>query len=114
MELKLPSDPSKKKSGTIINEDIIKRCWLCHLFLQSTRIKVKFHKPYPYSIFIFKLQEYKEKRLNFDFQDNVPLFTIAIRMGDIGVIACLQDNNTQETLFKNEIRKIKRIKLHPK
>lgn len=113
MELRLLFNPAKKTEGTIIDKETLKRYRMCHLFLQSIRIKVKFHKPYPWSIFIFKVQEYKENKLNFDFKDNLFFLTIAIRLGDIGIIGCLQDNNAQEMMFKDYFRKIRRITLHP-
>ena len=98
-ELSLLFDRKNKKGGRIIDKETLERYRTCHLFLQGARIQVKFHKPYPWSIFIVKLQEYDQKELNFDFQDNILFLTIAIRMGDIGIIACLQDNNTQEQVF---------------
>lgn len=113
MELRLLFDPAKKAEGTIIDKETIERYRMCHLFLQSIRTKVKFHKPCPWSIFIFQIQEYGKNKLNFDFKDSLFLLTIAVRMGDIGIIGCLQDNNSQERIFKNYFRKIQKIALHP-
>jgi hypothetical protein len=113
MELSLSFDPKDREGRTIIDEETLERYRMCHIFLQATRIKVKFHKPYPWSIFIVELQKYDQEKLNFDFKDNVLFLTVAIRIGDIGIIACLQDNNTQEQIFGDDFRKIKAFPLHP-
>jgi hypothetical protein len=113
LELRLLFDPAKSNAGTIIDKKTLSEYRMCHLFLQATRIKVKYHKPYPWSVFVLKVQEYDQKELNFDFKDNPFLLTIAVRMGDIGIIACLQDNNAQEYIFGDIFRKIKKIPLHP-
>jgi len=39
--------------------------------------------------------------------------TFSIRMGNIGIIACLQDNGAQNDLFQDYYRKLQKIKLHP-
>ena len=113
MELRLLFDLKDDKKGTIIDRETIERYRMCHLFLQATRLKVKFNKPLPWSIFVFRVQEYDKKELNFDFKDNILFLTIALRMNDIGIIACLQDNNFQEQSFGSYFRKIKKISLHP-
>jgi len=114
MELRLFFNPARKGEGTIIDKDIIERYRMCHLFLQSIRIKTKFHKHHPWSIFIFQVQEYTKAKLNFDFRDSLSFLNIAIRMGNVGIIGCLQDNGTQERMFKDYVKKFKKIKLHPK
>lgn len=113
MELRLLFDPSKKTNRTIVDKETMKRYRTCHLFLQSIRIKAKFHKPYPFSIFVFNVQQYKNKKLNFDFKDNLFYLNIAVRLGDIGIIGCLQDSNEQEMIYKDYFRKIRKIALHP-
>lgn len=113
MDLRLFFDPSVKSKGTIIDKETLERYRTCHIFLQATRMKVKFHKPYPWSVFLVKTQKYKEKRLNFDFKDNPLFLTIAIRMNDIGIVACLQDNNTQEATMNDFFKKLHKMSLHP-
>jgi hypothetical protein len=113
LELRLFFDRSDEKKGTIINKEMLETYRMCHLFLQSARINTRFHEPYPWSVFIFKLQKNGQTKLDFDFKDDIFSLNIAIRMGDIGVIACLQDNNSQEQIFEDEFRKIKKHSLHP-
>lgn len=98
-----------------INTDkgVLENYRMCLLTLNSVKTKTMFTKPYPWSIFIFNLQQYNDKNKNFDYKDNIPTLSIAIRMGDIGIIACLQDNNTQERMFGNYFKKIRKILLHP-
>jgi len=111
-EGRLSFDQKNKDIGTIVDNEFIEGHKACHLFLQAARNKVKFHKPYPWSIFIFELQKYDTKEFNFDYRDH-PSMVIAIRMGSIGIIACLQDNNTQKDLFNDVFKKIQKIQLHP-
>jgi len=113
MELGLLFDRSQKSEGTIMSKQALEQYSTCHFFLQAIRIKVEFRKPVPWSIFLFKIQQYPEDRLNFDFRDNPLSLTIAIRMDDIGVIACLQDNHAHEDIFHDYFKKIRRIALHP-
>jgi len=113
MDLRLLLDQKDNQQGTIINKEILEEYRMCHLFLQAVRIKVKIHKPCPWSIFIVPVQKYDKKELDFDFRDNSFFLTIAIRMGDIGIIACLQDNNTQYQMFSRYFTKFKKVDLHP-
>lgn len=39
--------------------------------------------------------------------------TFSIRMGNIGIIACLGDNGALNDLFRDYYRKLQKIKLHP-
>lgn len=71
-----------------------------------------FHKPYPWSIFIFKLQKHDIEKFNFDYKDHLSM-AVAIRVGEVGIIVCLQDNNTQKQYFTDSIEEIKKISLHP-
>jgi len=112
MEGRFLFDRSDKKGGTIIDDKFIQGYKACHLFLQAARNKVMFHKPYPWSIFIFKLQKYNIEKLNFDYRDH-PSMAVAIRIGEVGIIACLQDNNTQKQYFGDIFERIKKISLHP-
>jgi len=112
MEGRFLFDRSDKKSGTIVDNKFIQGYEASHFFLQAARNKVIFHEPYPWSIFIFKLQKYNIEKLNFDYRDH-PSMAVAIRMGEIGIIACLQDNGTQKQYFSDSLEGIKKISLHP-
>lgn len=113
MEMRLLFDLSDKSQGTIMNKRSLEQFRACHQFLQAVRIKCKFHKPVPWSIFVFKVQKYAEKERNFDFRDNIFSLTVALRMNDMGIIACLQDNHAHEDIFGSYFNKIHRIALHP-
>jgi len=113
MEFRLVIDRSGKLRGTILTKQDLERFRMSHLFLQSVRIKTKFHKPVPWSIHVFKVQKYPATELNFDFKDNILLHTIAIRMNDIGIVACLQDNRAHQNNFGSHFAKIGKIPLHP-
>jgi len=67
---------------------------------------------HPWSIFLVETHSYGDKR-DFDYHDEILTLTFSIRMGEIGIIACLEDNGAQEEQFSDYFEKLKGIKLHP-
>ena len=86
LEVITPRDPRFKRRK-ILKKTFFKSLETVYIFLNSVRIKAEFHKPYPWSIFIFKVQTHSDAQFNFDFKDNPIMLTIAVRMGDIGIVA---------------------------
>jgi len=114
LELITPRDPrfSRRK---ILKKDFFRTLETAFLFLSSVRVKTHFHKPFPWSLFIFKTQQSADVRRNFDFADNPLSLTIALRANDIGVVAALQDNGAVKALGEGAlgIRDTKKLALHP-
>ena len=114
LDLRLPRDRSKVNSLKILNKKIFEEnLETCHIFLQSLKKKTIFRKPPPWSIFVFNIKKYKNDKDNFDFMDNPSTLSIGIRMGDIGIVACLQDNHAQYIVTKKSVKKIQKVKIHP-
>jgi hypothetical protein len=84
---------------TIVTDDLLEEFQMHHFFLQSCRRAMSFDGFHPASIFTFKTQFHAESESNFDFLDSPRTLTIGIRMGDVGVVAVLQDGGAQERLF---------------
>jgi len=111
-EMSLLLDRSDIKKGFMMSSAFMKSFSSHWMFLQGIRGKHKFQDFFPASIFIFRTQKPKEIKLQWDFMDNLQSMFIAIRMGEIGVIAVLQDGETQEKM-KNLLNDFFKIPLHP-
>lgn len=111
-ELSLLNDRSNPALGYITSHEFLDDFKAHYIFLQGIRGLHKFEKFSPASIFIFKTQCPDEPELQWDFTDDVRSMFIAIRMGEIGIIAVLQDNGSNETM-KNLLGDFSQIQLHP-
>lgn len=111
-ELSLFLDRKNPEMGKIMESDVLERFKILYLFFQSVRLSVEFEDFNPYSIFIFKTHV-KGDEIDFDYYDALvfPFFTI--RMGEIGIIACLQDKGIIEEMFSDPFKKFGNIELHP-
>lgn len=111
-ELFLPKNIRKKEDGNIVSTEYLDSFYSHFLFLQGIRKKLIFKDFFPASIFYFKTQVYENNQLNWDLIDNQQCLFIAIRIGEIGIICVLQDNQiTQE--IDNHLRPYQEIDLHP-
>jgi len=111
-ELSLCFDRSDPAQGFITDPEILQELRTLHAFLQSIRMPFEFAGFHPWSIFIVETHTYGDKR-DFDYHDEVLTLTFAIRLGGIGIIACLEDNGAQEDLFSDFFEQFDGIKLHP-
>jgi hypothetical protein len=112
-ELSLLQDLSKKDSDTIVTANFLERFKMFHVFLQSVRIPFNFMGFSPWSLFIFNIHTYDNIGDNFDYLDNIPAMSFAIRFGEIGVIACLQDNGAQEQFYSDFFYKFQHHRILP-
>jgi len=111
-ELSLRIDRSDPTKGFIADPEILQELRTLHTFLQSIRMPFDFVGFHPWSIFLVETHSYGDKR-DFDYHDEIFTLTFSIRMGEIGIIACLEDNGAQEERFTDYFEKFKGIKLHP-
>lgn len=111
-ELSLSLERKDPEKGSITNPDLLKDFKTFYFFLQSIRAPFEFIDFKPWSIFIFNLHIY-DNLSQFDYRDSFIFMTFSIRMGNIGIIACLGDNGAQDDLFQDYYRKLQKIKLHP-
>ncbi len=111
-ELSLSYDRSDPTQGFIIDPELLQELKTLHTFLQSVRMPFDFVGFHPWSIFLVETRSYGDKR-DFDYHDEIFTLTFSIRLGDIGIIACLEDNGAQEDLMSDYFKKFKGIKLHP-
>lgn len=107
-------DVSRKEptKGKIIPPKYLKHFNTHLLFLQGIRGRHKFIDFFPGSIFIFKTQLPNNIERQWDYMDNHYAMLISMRLGEIGVIAVLQDGNTLSD-YSNDLEKHRKIDLHP-
>lgn len=87
-ETSLLFDRSQPGRGSIVNPGFIDDLRQCHFVLQSARKPTSFtclHGDFPFSLYSYKIPEYR-KNHEFDLSTNVAGQSIAIRVGQLGVI----------------------------
>lgn len=112
-ELFLPFDRRQPSADTILSPDLLEKYRMAHLLLQGIRLPMKFIERNPWSLFVFESQKHTNQNLNFDYKDCIQGLTFGIRMGEISIIAVLQDNSAQAEIFQETIERLQQLKLHP-
>lgn len=112
LETTLAFSPRYPKKGRIFKTQQLERLSHLHIILQAIRGKTEFSAGNPWSVFVFKIYQDPDYSGNFDFKDNLRAFTFSIRMDDIGVIVCLQDNGAHKQHFRG-YAKLRKKSLHP-
>lgn len=111
-ELSLFIDRSNTNKGSVTSPELLEQYRTLHMFLQSIRVPFEFVGFQPWSIFLVETHAYGDER-DFDYHDEIFTTTFSIRMSEIGIIACLEDNGAQEEFFSEYFDRFKGIKLHP-
>lgn len=109
--LSLLVDRKEKGKGTILSPDQLKHYQMLHELLQSVRVKFEFNLGTPWSIFLFKTHQYGDER-DFDYYD-MPSINFSIRIGEVGIVACLGDNGALKEDYAEYVKQFEDIKLHP-
>lgn len=111
-ELFLLYDLKNPDKGKLLNPENIKKYQSHLLFLQGIREAHKFIHFVPYSIYIVKTQKPSKIEEKWDFYDNIVSMYIAIRMGEVGIVASLQDCGTSKNL-QESFKEVLPHPLHP-
>lgn len=111
-ELSLPLERQDQRKVSITDPKFLERFKTLHGFLQSVRTPFKFEGFKPWSIFILETISYGDKR-DFDYHDSFISLTFSIRMGNVGIIVCMEDNGIQKDMFGEYFARFNGIKLHP-
>jgi len=112
-ELFLMRDRASKSKKSIVTKKILKQFDLHQVFLQAARLPMKFIPDLPASIFVFRMAQIKDKRLQWDFRDSPILMTVACRVGKTAILAALQDGGAQRDCKAMAWKKYKRLHLRP-
>lgn len=94
-ELSLKFDRSNPDSEPIFDPNDMKERKMQYMFLKSIINETTFHNK-PYSIFVFKVKTNGERYWSWE---NPFIHTFCLQMNDIGIVACLMDNNLNEQFF---------------
>lgn len=109
-ELSLLSDRSDPKKGTIVTNEVLESFSNLHLFLQGVRGKHYFPYDVPYTVLICNLHDTSN---SFDFRDDFFQFSMAIRMGEVGVIISFEDGGLIGETYGRYVAQVNGRKLHP-
>lgn len=112
-ELSLPVDIRNRQMGSIMKAEVLERFQMVHVFLQSIRIPFDFDGHYPFSIHLVRTQSTGDSYHDFDYADNFPLLTFSIRMGEIGIVASLQDGGADRFTHSEYYERLQNYTLHP-
>jgi hypothetical protein len=98
----------------IIPKRVLQGLRLHHDFMQGIRRSLEFPFGIPGSILIFGTTLPNRIELQFDFLDNHANLSIALRMGSVGIICCLQDGGMTKAFHDHvEGDYYRKNRLHP-
>ncbi|MET3705874.1 hypothetical protein ABIB17_000473 [Arthrobacter sp. UYEF6] len=111
-------DLRNQSGDKILGDDDLNRFAMHHLLMQTVRGDVNWHSPNgenPWSIFVLECQTSDEEpSLNFDYIDENTIPFLAIRSGDVAVVASLQDwGYLENSLALKHMVAAQQLKLHP-
>jgi hypothetical protein len=106
-------DRRSGRTTPIVTRKDLKAFALHHLFLQAARMPFKFEPAIPASIFVFRVISPHDIRFRWDFRDSLTLMTLSCRIGEIGILAALQDGGAQRDSKDVFWRRYQKHKLHP-
>lgn len=81
-----------------------------HAMLQSVLIPMEFEGSLPFSLKIFHVENAAE---TFNYRDEINTLVFSLRMNNFGIIACLQDNATNNIYHEDILAKVEGKVLHP-
>lgn len=93
-----------------ISQSIIHKFSHLLLMLQSINKPITFDGFKPYSLFLFKVDNAENE---FVYRDEINTLTFSIRLRDMGLIICLQDNGTNARYHQELLDKMAGQTLHP-
>lgn len=98
----------------IIPQKALRQLRLHHDFMQGIRRPIEFPFGVPGSIFVFGTTKPDRVEAQFDFLDNHHNRSIALRMGSVGIVCCLQDGGQTRQLHDQLKRPYyRKNRLHP-
>ena len=78
--------------------------------MQSLNKPIIFEEFKPFSLFLFKVNNPENE---FAYRDEINTLTFSIRVRDMGMVICLQDNGANRNYHKSILTKIEGQTLHP-
>ena len=111
-ELSLDLDRARPEFGVITSPDLMEDYRALHGFLQSIRIPIQFGNFFPGSVFVLEIETVPDVG-DFDYSDSFIGMTFCIRMGNVGLIACLKDDGLIHDSLSDLYQSLEGVRLHP-
>ncbi len=111
-ELFLHYNQKRPNEGRIVTSEYLKSFQTHFIFLQGIRNLHRFKDFFPASIYIMETQSPLDIMQQWDFIDMHNKMFIAIRMGNVGIMALLQDGETTKQL-QDHLSEYFSVSLHP-
>lgn len=81
-----------------------------HLMLQSLILPMQFDGGVPFTVLVFEVDNAER---TFNYRDEINTLVYSLRMNDVGIIVCLQDNGTNRIYHQEFVEKMEGMRLHP-
>ena len=107
----LPWNRRTPEDAMIVPAEVLDQFRLHHRFLQAARVPFQFRPHLPASLFVFETLAPTDQQMQFDYADLLFDLAIAVRVGKVGLIACLQDGHAVRDAF--DYSKYDDLPLHP-
>jgi hypothetical protein len=109
----LRADRRDPRKGNIVPRALLDRYDLHHTFLQAARLPTVFVPGVPATVVVFPLKCPAQASQHFDLRDSLQLMTISVRLGDVGILAALQDGRALQSLALEYENRFTKTPLHP-
>lgn len=81
-----------------------------HTMLQSLIYDVEFESQNPFSILVFEIDSPED---TYNYRDEINTLVFSLKVKNLGIIACLQDNEANLRYHDNVLKDVEGKKLHP-
>jgi hypothetical protein len=114
-DLMLPFDRSNRSAGNIIDSETLKRFSIMHLWIQVASLTGdgNEHEYWPGSVFVFRTQKPENPKDQFDLVDMTLANALAIRLGDVGIVADFLENGLHARIAGDSFMPYQSFPLHP-
>lgn len=111
-ELFLFASRAQPALGTLMTPERLRQYEMVHFFLQSVRTPMLLENFQPWSLLRFRMTPPESPALRFDYRDTRNILCLAVRMDEVGLVICLQDNGVHEEGFGDSYGDAKRAFRH--
>jgi hypothetical protein len=115
-DLLLPFSRSNRSLGNIIDAETLKRFSIMHLWIQMANVASQTPNENEYcpgSIFVFRTQKPHSPQDQFDLVDATLANCLAIRLGDVGMVADFLENGVHAKMAGDSYQPYQSFPLHP-
>jgi hypothetical protein len=115
-DLLLPFDRGDRSAGNIIDAETLKRFSIMHLWIQIANLTFEGgdeNEYCPGSIFVFRTQKPDNPKGQFDLVDMTLTNALAIRLGDVGMVADFLENGVHARIAGDSFKPYQSFPLHP-